>query len=184
MIYKPDPKEIILSSAKEIALKQGVHKINIRKVAIESGVSIGTVYNYYSTKADLLVAVIESFWSEVFKQIDFSSLEDQSFYEKIQEIYHTLYTYLHKFKKNWLTQISLLTVEEKSLGRKKEKAYFSKINTMIISLMDQEESIPVWTNGITKEKIAEFIFDNMLLMLKKDERNIEFFIEILKKIMS
>lgn len=179
-------KEIILSSAKQIALEQGITKINIRSVAQKSGISIGTVYNYYPTKADLLVAVIEDFWSEAFEKINFKTLEGKNFYEKIQEVYDNLYTYLHNFKDNWLEQISLLNAQEKKLGRKKEEEYFDKICNMIISFMDRDESIgdKVWKDCISKEKTAEFIFDNMLLMLKKDESDFEFFIAILKKIIS
>lgn len=184
--YNYNPKEIILASAKEIALEQGITKINIRSVAQKSGISIGTVYNYYATKADLLFAVIEDFWAEAFEKIEFENSNDRDFYEKIQEVYNNLYTYLQNFKENWLDQISLLSTQEKKLGRKKQAKYFAKICNMIISLMDIDKSISdkVWRNGISKEKTAEFIFDNMLLNLKKDESDFGFFIAILKKFMS
>ena len=38
-------KETILSAAKNIAIEQGITKINIRSVAQNSGIAIGTVYN-------------------------------------------------------------------------------------------------------------------------------------------
>lgn len=185
-IYNCDIKENILCSAKEIALEQGITKINIRAVAKKSGIAIGSVYNYYPKKDDLLVAVVEDFWSEALEKVDFKNIGDKNFYEKIQEIYDNLYEYFHNFKENWLEQLSLLNEQEKKLGRKKENEYFAKICTMIISLMDSDENISnkVWEGGITKEKTAEFIFDNMVLMFKKDESDSEFFIAILKKIMS
>jgi len=181
-----DLKKKILASAKGIASEQGISKINIRSVAEISGVSIGTVYNYYPKKDDLLVSVIEDFWSEALQKIDFKTLGDQSFYGNIQEVYDILNAYFHTFKENWLNQIYLLNEQEKKLGRKKQTEYFSKIYTTIIFLMDKDENISdkVWQNGISKEKTAEFIFDNMVLMFKKDESNFEFFIAVLKKIMS
>ena len=184
--YDVNPKQIILSVAKEIAFKQGINKINIRSVAKTSGISIGTVYNYYSTKADLLTAVIEDFWKGALMECNFMNVGDTSFYEIIREIYNSLYSYLYKFKTNWLKQITQLNVEEKKLGRQKEKEFLSKIHTMIISLIDRDKSITKekWENKISKEKMAEFIYDNMILMLKKDEKNIEYFIVILKKVMS
>lgn len=181
-----NPKEIILSSAKEIAIEEGITKINIRSVAKKSGISIGTVYNYYPTKTDLLIAVIEDFWGEVFAKIDIDTLGNRNFYEKIEEVYNQLYLHLHNFKENWLEQISLLNSQEKKFGKKKEAEYFVKVCRMIILFMDMDTSISddVWKNGISKEKTAEFIFDNMILMLKKDERDFGFFLAILKKIMS
>lgn len=185
-ILNIDLKESILCSAKEIALEQGITKINIREVAKKSGIAIGSVYNYYPKKDDLLVAVIEDFWAEALSKIEFKNLSDKNFYEKIQEIYDNMFEYFHNFKENWLEQLSLLNEQEKKLGRKKENEYFAKIYTMIISLMDSDENLrnKVWDRGITKEKTAEFIFDNMVIMFKKDESDSEFFIEILKKIMS
>lgn len=176
-------KEIILASAKDISLEHSINEINIRKVAKKSNISIGTVYNYFPTKADLLVAVIEDFWKEAFTKIDIRALGDKSFYEKIEEIYDSLYSYLYNFKENWLEQISLLNAQEKEVGRKRQEEYFARIRTIIISLMDSDKSIDkyIWSSSITKEKTAQFIFDNMLLNLKKGERNFEFFIEILKK---
>jgi|GEM_PF-2000746 len=179
-------KESILCCAKEIAFEQGITKINIRLVAKKCNVSVGTIYNYYPKKNDLLVAVIEDFWLEALEKIDFKALDGKSFYEKIQDIYNNLNVYFHNFKENWLGQLSLLNEQEKKLGRKKENEYFAKIHAVIISLMDSDENImgKVWDDCITKEKTAEFIFDNMILMFKKDEGDFEFFIAILKKIIS
>lgn len=180
-----DQKENLLSSAKEIALMQGISKINIRSVAQKSGVSIGTVYNYYPTKADLIVTVIEDFWAEAFKNIDMKMSREKSFYENIEHIYNSLLEHLHKFKTNWLNQISLLDIEEKKLGRKKEGEYFTRVHAMIISLMEMDNTISakVWDDEITKEKTAAFIFDNMISILKKEQGDFNFFIAVLKKIM-
>ncbi|WP_406243725.1 TetR/AcrR family transcriptional regulator [Tissierella carlieri] len=59
--YNKNYREIILSEAKDIAMKEGISNINIRAVAKNSGIAIGTVYNYFPSKGDLLVAIIEDF---------------------------------------------------------------------------------------------------------------------------
>lgn len=184
--FNYETKENILASAKVIASIQGIHKINIRSVAQKSGVSIGTVYNYYATKADLLVAVIEDFWAEASKEIDLKSLEKKNFFDKLQDIYNSFYQYFYHFRTNWLQQMSLLSVEEKKLGRTKEQEYMSAICSLIVSLMDSDKNVSkkLLENRISKERMAEFIFDNMLLMLKKNEKDSEFFIKVLMKIMS
>lgn len=181
-----DVKENILNSAKEIALKQGITKINIRAVAKNSGIAIGSVYNYYPKKDDLLMAVIEDFWTEALSEIDFRNLDGNSFFEKIQKIYDSMYVYFHKFKENWLEQLSLLNEQEKRLGRKKQNEYFSRIYAMIVYLMDEDDNIRSceWNSLISKERTAEFIFDNMIVLFKKDESNPEILIEVLKKIMT
>lgn len=184
--YNESYKEVILSKAKEIAINEGISKINIRTVAKNSGIAIGTVYNYFPSKADLLVAVIQNFWEGAFKDFDWISLRDNDFYENLEKIYSILYDYLHKFKENWLEQLALLKTQEKLIGRQKEDEYFQKMYGKIELLIDMDNNLQQypWSETISKENMAEFIFENMLIMLKKEKEDMKFFIELLKKIMS
>ena len=59
-------RQALLEAAREIARRDGLGHISIRRTAAMCGVSIGTVYNYYPAKADLVLAVIEDFWKRVF----------------------------------------------------------------------------------------------------------------------
>ena len=58
-------RQALLEAAREIARRDGLGHISIRRTAAMCGVSIGTVYNYYPAKADLVLAVIEDFWKRV-----------------------------------------------------------------------------------------------------------------------
>lgn len=184
--YNRNHKKIILSKAKEIAINEGVIKINIRTVAKNSGIAIGTVYNYFPSKADLLVAVIQDFWEGAFRDVDWKSFRDNDFYDNLEKIYSILYHYLRKFKENWLEQLALLKTQEKLLGRQKEDEYFQKMRSKIKLLIDMDNNLQQypWSETISKENIAEFIFENMLIILKKEEEDMNLFIEFLKKIMS
>lgn len=184
--YSENLKEVILSKAKEIAMNEGIININIRTVAKNSGIAIGTVYNYFPSKGDLLVAVIEDFWEGAFKDIDWRDLGGNNFYDNLEKIYSVLYDYLHNFKENWLEQLALLKTQEKLIGRQKDEEYFQKMYGKIILLIDMDNNLQPysWSETISKENMAEFIFENMLIMLKKEKEDMKFFIELLKVIMS
>lgn len=184
--YNVNHKEVILSKAKEIAMNEGIIKINIRTVAKNSGIAIGTVYNYFPSRGALLIAVIEDFWEGALKNIDWRCLADNNFYDNLEKIYSVLHDYLHNFKENWLEQLALLKTQEKLIGRQKEDEYFQKMYSKIILLIDMDNNLQQyqWSQTISKENMAEFIFENMLIMLKKEKGDIKFFIELLKIIMS
>lgn len=184
--YNINHKEVILSKAKEIVMSEGIVKINIRTVAKNSGIAIGTVYNYFPSKGELLVAVIEDFWEGAFKDIDWRGLKDNNFYDNLEKVYSVLRDYLHGFKENWLEQLALLKTKEKLIGRQKEDEYFQKMYRKIILLIDMDNSFQSysWSETISKENMAEFIFENMVIMLKKEKEDMKFFIEVLKLIMS
>ena len=123
-MYNKNYKMRILSSAKEIALTEGIIKIDIRSVAKRCGIASGTVYNYFPSKGDLLAAVIEDFWEDAFQNINWKSFAYNSFFTNLEKMYNILYEYLNKFKENWLEELSLLKTQEKQLGRQKQKRLF------------------------------------------------------------
>ena len=55
-------KDQILGAAYEIATTQGLGALSIRAVATACGVAVGTVYNSYPTKSDLVNDVVGRFW--------------------------------------------------------------------------------------------------------------------------
>lgn len=55
-------KEAILRVGRDIVIKFGLQGLNIRDVAKQCGVSVGSIYNYFPTKSDLIIATIESVW--------------------------------------------------------------------------------------------------------------------------
>lgn len=53
-------KEEILKIGRELIRQQGWAAINIRAVAAACSVSVGSIYNYFTSKADLVGAIVES----------------------------------------------------------------------------------------------------------------------------
>ena len=61
-------KEDILKTSRELIQRQGWSAINIRSVAAACGVSVGSIYNYFDSKAALVSATVESIWCEIFRR--------------------------------------------------------------------------------------------------------------------
>lgn len=59
-------KEYILRASKELIQKQGWNAINIRTIAKECHISVGSIYNYFENKSDLIAATVESVWHDIF----------------------------------------------------------------------------------------------------------------------
>lgn len=59
-------KDKILDAAYEIATTKGLGALSIRAVAAACGVAVGTVYNSYPTKSDLVNDVVGRFWQRAF----------------------------------------------------------------------------------------------------------------------
>ena len=61
-----EAKEEILKTSRELIRRQGWSAVSIRSVAAACGVSVGSIYNYFGSKAELVGATVESGWCEIF----------------------------------------------------------------------------------------------------------------------
>ena len=59
-------KEEILAASRELIRSRGWSAVSIRSVAGACGVSVGSIYNYFASKADLVSATVESVWCDIF----------------------------------------------------------------------------------------------------------------------
>lgn len=60
-------KEDILAVCRALIHSQGGQALNVRQVAAACDISVGTVYNYFGSKAELVGAAIESVWYDIFR---------------------------------------------------------------------------------------------------------------------
>lgn len=59
-------RETILGVSRNLLCKQGWQGLQIRAVAAECNVAVGSIYNYFASKTELVTATIESVWQEIF----------------------------------------------------------------------------------------------------------------------
>ena len=64
MKYGQISREQLLQAAKVLVAQEGAQALNIRRLAASCGVSVGSIYNYFPAKSDLVAALIGDFWRE------------------------------------------------------------------------------------------------------------------------
>ena len=65
-------KEEILKTSRELIQQQGWSSVSIRSVAAACGVSVGSIYNYFDSKAALMSETVGSVWPEIFHRQDYA----------------------------------------------------------------------------------------------------------------
>lgn len=65
---KADRQDRILNAASRLFREQGYDATRMESIAAEAGVSIGTIYNYYQNKGDILVAIVSKEVNEVLRE--------------------------------------------------------------------------------------------------------------------
>ena len=62
-------REQILCVCRAIIAEEGVSALNMRAVAERCHVALGSLYNYFPSKDDLLTAAVESVWEDIFREM-------------------------------------------------------------------------------------------------------------------
>lgn len=88
-------EEAILNKSKKYILKNGISSFNMRNIAQECGISIGTVYNYFPSKTKLVIATVESVWKEIFEPFDHLT-KSNCFIEAVQCMYQIIEKWEYK----------------------------------------------------------------------------------------
>ena len=180
-----NPEALILSTAKNIILNEGLAQLNMRKLATHCDVALGTLYNYFPTKMALLNTVIEDFWRSCFENFYKTSPKGQTFFMALRNLYFYLVEYLNHFKTNWLDDLSRLPQQSKLEGKAKEHEfmkYFEKTFSDLLYAHNQEfDSLKF--SALNIEKFSTFILNNFLMMLKASDADYDFFEFLLKQLL-
>lgn len=69
-------RQALLAASRAVARRQGLDGLSIRAVAAEAEVSVGSVYNYFSGKAELMAATVEEIWGQILSAPEAEPPED------------------------------------------------------------------------------------------------------------
>ena len=119
-------REEILKHCREIVQHKGLSALNMRTVAEACGMGLGSLYYYFPSKNALVIATIESVWSDLFRLED-SQLEESSFPEYVRRCFERLHQGIQTYP-NFFTIHSVSVSEDgRSEARETMMRYLDRI---------------------------------------------------------
>lgn len=110
---KSEKRAAILDAALKTFVKRGYPETKVAEIAAGAGVAEGTLYNYFQSKEDLLLALFDEKWGEIIDAIKgrISRLDDPN--DKLKAIFSTV---VRMFKKNrQLAELFMIDVKQSSI---------------------------------------------------------------------
>ncbi|MEF9941119.1 MAG: TetR/AcrR family transcriptional regulator [Lachnospiraceae bacterium] len=175
-------KEAILKTCRELVAKQGLQSLDMRSVAKKCNVSVGSVYNYFPSKADLIAATIQDVWYDIFHMGEVCKADD-SFPEYVERIFDSVQVgtseYCHFFTAHSLSFAN----EEKGKAREVMDGYFEHMKAGLLSVLEGDGKVKefAFSSDITKQEFVEFVFASMIMLLMKKESSCQMLLEIIKR---
>jgi len=108
-----DKRSAILDAALKTFVKRGYPQTRVAEIASEAGVAEGTLYNYFPSKEDLLLALFDEKWGGIIDQIKkrIEHLDNPN--DKLKAIFSIV---IRMFKKNrHLAEIFMIDMKQSSI---------------------------------------------------------------------
>ncbi len=176
-------KEAIVAVSIKIAAVQGLDKISIREVAKNCNVAVGSIYNYFPSKADLITATVEEVWKEIFHKTGACD-EFTSFVALVKWVYDCIYQGTQDFPAFFSIHFQGFDSSEKEKGKQLMGEYRQHMVDQLVSALHRDKKVKREIfQSMDEMQFISFVFGNMLLMLSAKEKDCSVLLTIIEKVL-
>ncbi|QNU67742.1 TetR/AcrR family transcriptional regulator [Ruminiclostridium herbifermentans] len=137
-------KEDILLVTRQLLKDTGYTSLSIRQIAAKCGVALGTVYNYYNSKNEIVAEILGNEWNLMLRKIEQQTKAYAKAIDKLEIVFNELKYFMNNVHGFWFdtypmgndTNMSVCEIKEKKLllrNQLSEKIYsfivLDKLNT-------------------------------------------------------
>lgn len=174
----------ILESASMLFKRDGYDKTRMEDIAELAEVSTGTTYNYYQSKADILIAVVSMEVEEILiagKQLIEGPLPSvaEALNALIALYYEHSLVYLNK--EMWRMAMAFSIQRPQSPFSQRYAALDQRISMQVVSLIETFQTKKMVISNLDHQALGETIFNNLNLMFTEFVKSNVMTIEELKQ---
>ncbi|RPF43149.1 TetR family transcriptional regulator [Hydrogenoanaerobacterium saccharovorans] len=175
-------REAILSVGKEVVSQSGIQALNMRDVALKCGVSVGSIYNYFPSKSDLVLATVESVWREIMHDSK-GCCSQSGFVQSVLSLFESVQKGCKKYPSFFSLHSMSFANVDKSKAREVMKQYFSHIKRALLEALEKDQAVRknTFSDNFTKTEFVDFVFSNILTLLMREEASCNCLLEVIKR---
>lgn len=175
-------REAILKVCRELVSECGLSALNMRAVALKCGVALGSLYNYFPSKSELTIAVIESVWQDIF-HMEHACVKGESFPAHIQWIFERVYSGVAAYP-NFFTAHSIgFASEEKGRARQTMERYFDHMKLSMREALEQDPGIrkDAFSEAFPASDFIDFVLSGLLTLLVQRKTDCAVLLEMIRR---
>ncbi len=163
-------KEAILETSRRLIQENGWAAISIRSVAQACGISVGSVYNYFDSKSDLIAAAVESVWCDIF-HIPESRASFRQITDCIEWAYESMRRGNEKYPGFFSMHSMSFVGEDKASGQELMAKSWKHIQDgfHMVLMRDQNVNPAVFDEVFTPQKFVEILFSLIISSLLRQD---------------
>ncbi|MFB0918265.1 MAG: TetR/AcrR family transcriptional regulator [Clostridiaceae bacterium] len=176
-------KEIILEESKKIMRESGPELLGMREIAKRCGISVGSVYNYYPSKESLIADTLEAIWTEIMHgEKDMS--KEKGFLESVALLYEKISKGSERYPLFLSTQSMLFDKMDKFEGKDLIGHYENHIIKGLVRALKMDDRVNknAFNSTFPMDVFVEFIFTNILKSINDNSQDLQFILELIKRL--
>lgn len=173
-------KEAILKVCRDIVASKGLTEVNMRSVADKSQIALGTLYNYFDNKDELLLAVVEDIWKDIF-HMDSRCSAEQSFLKYVEYFFGCVQAGAKHYP-GFFTAHSI-TIANSEKAKSTMGNYFRHMKESMLEVLkaDSTVSVDAFSTSFERSDFIDFVLNNILMLLVQGEKSCDMLIEIIQR---
>ena len=176
-------KEAIMQVCRCIVAEKGMKALNMRLVADECHIALGTLYNYYADKNSLVLATVESIWKDIF-HAERQGQTDDSFPGYVAELYMHIMRGAQDYP-GFLTGHSISIAGAKRGEAKSVMEHtFAHMKAEMLKVLHNDPSVSenAFSPNFSKEDFIGFVLNHLLVLLVQGQPNCNILLEIIRRV--
>lgn len=171
-------EKVLIEADRKILKKEGIKAVNMRSIARYSNVSLGSIYNYYKDKDELLLAIVKSIWVEIAQG---RNIKADSFNEAFARLYDSI-DEGNRIYPDFL-KIHFTSFTNISQSRRAMDEIIGHIKDFLLLSLSEDKAVKnIFDIDFSQSDFVNFIFENMMTLLLRNEGK-DYLLKIIEKLL-
>ena len=164
-------KEAILQISRKIATEKGLKALNMRAVAGECGIALGTLYNYFSDKEELLISTISSLWQDFFHLSPREKQANLLFTEYVKLMFLNVREHISEYPDFFTTHSAVIANNGKSRALDAMERCTAEIRGTLLTVLREDKAVisDAFDEKLTLESFVELVLDSIVMLLMQNK---------------
>jgi Transcriptional regulator len=157
----PNIKETVVIEARKMLIQDGYSSFNMRDIAKQCGIGVGTLYNYFPNKDELVRLIFNEDWNAVINFIRTLEMKNCPLKSKINEIYININNFLQNY---------LDVFMEMAYSNNKNKCHrgdmMNPVYNSLEAILTFHKNIGELHTEVPLDKLSHFITTNLVTLCR------------------
>jgi len=176
-------KGAILKACREIVAAEGLPALNMRAVARRCNVALGSIYNYFPSKDELVLATIGSVWQDIFHMDRQSCAVPADFPGYVEWIFKSVKDGTKEYPDFFAAHSLSFASAAKSKATDAMEEYFTHIKSGMAQALAADHAVrpDAFSPSFTAGAFIDFTFSSLLMLLVQQRDSCGTLLEVIRR---